>query len=235
MSNKRMNQCETGVLVTKDKPNCFLFGKKSPPPEKTKDLILESAKKHFCEKGFEGTSVRNICCEVGANVSAIKYHFGDKEGLYRECFIQYGEDRLNMATRILSKASSLDDLRLRLKLFAEEFIKDGLNDLHATKMICREIENENPLMQDIFQGTFLKVYNTLVELFIDAQEKGIIRKDTDPLMMASFFFHSLTQSLRMDHIGEKYFKKSLKDNNHKDHFINNTLSVLFDGIKIQEP
>lgn len=221
--------------MTKDKSNCFLFGKKPPPPEKTKDLILESAKKHFCEKGFEGTSVRNICCEVGANVSAIKYHFGDKEGLYRECFIRFGEDRLSMATKILSKATSIEDLHLRLKLFAEEFIKEGLSDLYTTKMVCKEIENENPLIQDIFQGTFLKVYNTLVELLADSQQKGIIRKDTDPLLMASFFFHSLTQSLRMDHIGEKYFKKSLKDPEHKELFIKNTLSVLFDGIKIQEP
>jgi AcrR family transcriptional regulator len=221
--------------VTKDNSNCFLFGKKTPPPEKTKDLILESAKKHFCEKGFEGTSVRNICCEVGANVSAIKYHFGDKEGLYRECFIKYGQDRLSMAAKILSKPTSIEDLQLRLKLFAEEFIKDGLSDIHTTKMVCREIENENPLIQDIFQETFLKVYETLVVIFVDAQHSGIIRKDTDPLMMASFFFHSLTQTLRMDHIAEKYFQKSLKNTEHRDLFIKNTISVLFDGIKIQEP
>ena len=61
---------------------------------------MEEAKKQFCEKGFEGASVRDICDVVKANVSAIKYHFGGKEGLYRECFRSFGEGRLNKATQI---------------------------------------------------------------------------------------------------------------------------------------
>ena len=221
------------MVITKS-DTCFFFGKKTPPSEKTKDVILEAAKKHFCEKGYEGSSVREICCEVGANVSAIKYHFGGKEGLYRECFLRYGEDRLSMATKILAKADSFEDLRLRIRLFAEDFIKEGMQNIHVTKMICREIEIQNPLIDDIFQSTFLKVYQTLVELFVDAQQKGIIKKDIDALIATSIFFNSLTMSLRMDHVGEKYFNHTLKNEEYKDLFINNLLSVLLNGIKNQE-
>lgn len=223
------------VKDIKDKAEkCFFFGKKTPPPEKTKDLILEAAMKHFCEKGYEGTSVREICCEVGANVSAIKYHFGGKEGLYRECFIIYGESRLNIATKIITKAESFDDLRLKLKLFAEDFIREGLLNLNLTKMVCREIEIQNPLVEDIFQSTFLKVYQTLADLMEEARVNGIIRQDVDSLMATSMFFHTMTATLRMDHVGEKYFQKSLKDPAHLEFFINNLLSILLSGIKPQE-
>lgn len=221
--------------MTSEKNNkCFFFGKKTPPLEKTKDLILEAAKKHFCEKGFEGASVRDICCEVGANVSAIKYHFGGKEGLYRECFIKFGEERLTMATRILSGADSVDDLKMRLRIFAEEFIKLGLSEIHSTKMICSEIENQNPMIADIFESTFLKVYQTLVKLISDSQDKGLIRKDVDPLLAGGLFFNSLTQNMRIDHIAEKFYSKSLKDENYKNHFINNLITIIFDGLKTQE-
>lgn len=221
--------------MAQNKPDiCSFFGKKAPPTEKTKDLILEAAKKHFCEKGFEGASVREICCEVGANVSAIKYHFGGKEGLYRECFIRHGESRLNVATQILSKAESFDDLRLKLKLFAEDFIREGLHHLNLTKMVCREIEIMNPLVEDIFQETFLKVYQTLFEIIEGARVNGIIRQDVDALMATSMFFNTMTTSLRMDHIGEKYFSKTLKDPAHQEIFINNLLSILLNGIKNQE-
>ncbi len=213
---------------------CFFFGKKAPASEKTKDLILETAKKHFCEKGYEGSSVRDICSEVGANVSAIKYHFGGKEGLYRECFIGYGQDRLSMATKILAKADSFEDLRLRVKLFAEDFIKESLLNMHTTKMICREIEIQNPLIEDIFQSTFLKVFQALKDMLDDALKKGIIRIDADPQIASSIFFHSLTTSLRMDHISEQYFGKTLKDPVYQEHFINNLISILFNGIKNQE-
>lgn len=212
--------------------NCFFFGKKAPPPEKTKDLILEEAKKHFCEKGYEGASIRDICTGVGANVSAIKYHFGGKEGLYRECFRQFGESRLNSASQILTKVNSLDELRLRLKLFCEDFIKEGLASVHTTKMICREIEIENPLIEDIFQATFLKIYQTVVDFFIDAQEKNIIRKEIDAKDIASFFFHTLTTSIRTNHVGEKYFNRTLRDKNQSEAFINNIITIVLDGSKV---
>jgi AcrR family transcriptional regulator len=213
---------------------CFFFSKKTVPSEKTKDLILEEAKKQFCEKGYEGTSVREICDAASANVSAIKYHFGGKEGLYRECFLHYGEGRLKQSEKILTKSNSIEELKLRVKLFAEDFITEGLENSHITKMICREIEIENPLIQDIFQSTFLKSYSLFADFFIDAQTKGLIRKDIDPHILTSTIFHAITTSLRVDHVGEKYFNRTLKNNLYKEQFINNLIAITFDGIKTQE-
>lgn len=212
---------------------CSFFGKKIIPAD-TRELILTEARKLFSEKGFEGTSIRDICDEAHVNVSAIKYHFGAKEGLYRECFKIYGESRLNSASKILTKANSLEELKLRIKLFCEDFIKEGLENMHTTKMICREIETESPLIDDIFQATFLKVYTTLVEMFEDAKTKKLIREDLDSMIVTSAFFHTLTTSLRLNHIGEKYFHKSLRDPVYSELFINNIIAIFFDGIRIQE-
>jgi AcrR family transcriptional regulator len=221
--------------MMKDSKKCSLFGKKEAvTPDKTRDALLEQARKQFCEKGFEGASIRDICDGAGANVSAVKYHFGGKEGLYRECFRLYGENKLDRATKILTKVSSIDELKLRLKLFAEDFISEGLANMYETKMICRELETENPLIEDIFQETFLKVYVTLVEMIEDARNKKLIREDLDSDIVTSTFFHQLTTSLRFEHVGEKYFNKSLKDKIYLEKFINNTIAIIFDGIKIQE-
>jgi AcrR family transcriptional regulator len=212
---------------------CSFFGKKIIPAD-TRDLIIEEARKHFCEKGFAGASVRDICDGAKVNVSAIKYHFGGKEGLYRECFKIYGESRLNSASKILTKANSVEELKLRIKLFCEDFIKEGLANMYTTKMICREIETENPLIDDIFQDTFLKIYTTLAEMFEDAKTKNLIRNDIDTMIVTAVFFHSLTTSLRVDHVGEKYFNRSLRDPIYAELFINNIITIFFDGIKIQE-
>lgn len=220
--------------MVKDKTDSCFFFKKAIPSEKTKDLILDEAKKQFCEKGYEGASVRDICDAAGANVSAIKYHFGGKEGLYRECFLHYGEVRLMQAQKILTRSDSLEEVKLRVRLFAEDFIKEGLENSHTTKMICREIEIENPLIQDIFQSTFLKVYTTFADFFIDAQSKGFIRKDCDTQIITSIVFHSLTTSLRVDHVGEKYFQRTLKNLEYREAFINNLITIIFNGIQTQE-
>jgi len=220
-------------MVKEKSESCFFF-KKAPPSEKTKDLILEEARKQFSENGFEGTSVRDICDAVGANVSAIKYHFGGKEGLYRECFLHHGRESLQKAEKYLTKSNTVEEAILRLKLFSEEFIKDGVENGQTTKMICREIENQNPIIQDIFETTFLQTYKLFVDFFTDAQNKGLIRKDLNSHFVTSFFFNSLTASMRADHVAEKHFKLTLKNPEYRDQFINNLISIIFDGIKPQE-
>ncbi|MDO9183824.1 MAG: TetR family transcriptional regulator [Bacteriovorax sp.] len=212
---------------------CTFFSRKIIPAD-TRDLILAEARKCFSEKGFEGASIRDICDGAKVNVSAIKYHFGGKEGLYRECFKIYGESRLSSASKILTKANSVEELKLRIKLFCEDFIKEGLENMHTTKMICREIETENPLIDDIFKETFLKIYSTLAEMFEDAKTKNLIRKDVETLIITSAFFHNLTTTIRTNHVGEKFFNRSLRDPIYSELFINNTIAIFFDGIKIQE-
>lgn len=211
------------------KKKCF-FKKEDPSNDNTKNLLLEAARLQFCEKGYAGASLRDICEEAGANVSAVKYHFGGKEELYRECFQIYGESRLNSASTILMSVNSIDELKLLLKLFSEDFLKEGLNNITTTKMICREIETVNPLIEDIFTETFLKIYTNLVNVFEDAKEKGLIRKEVDAMILSSLFFHSITTSLRLDHVGEKYFNRTLKNSDYRQEFINNIISIFLDGI-----
>jgi len=50
----------------------------------TRRRVLEAAGPIFAARGFEATSVRDICDRAGANVSAVNYHFRNKEQLYVE-------------------------------------------------------------------------------------------------------------------------------------------------------
>ena len=49
----------------------------------TRTKILHAAARLFAQKGFSGTSVRQIVAAAGENVAAVNYHFGDKQTLYR--------------------------------------------------------------------------------------------------------------------------------------------------------
>lgn len=52
----------------------------------TKLLIIERASELFALNGFSGTSIRDIAKAADVNVSAINYHFQNKENLYWEVF-----------------------------------------------------------------------------------------------------------------------------------------------------
>src|ERR1700759_5468631 len=53
--------------------------------------IIEVAERLFADKGFDGTSVRDIAEEAGVNVAMISYYFGSKEKLLESLFTYRSE------------------------------------------------------------------------------------------------------------------------------------------------
>ena len=70
----------------------------------TRERLFEAAVTEFSERGYSGASVRQICQRAKANLAAIKYHFGSKDGLYREV--------LRGAAAALADRQELDDTRI---------------------------------------------------------------------------------------------------------------------------
>jgi AcrR family transcriptional regulator len=214
----------------KKSAKCFIFGCKQTPSENTRELILLHAKKSFADYGFEGASLREICTAANANVSAVKYHFGDKEGLFRTCLSEYAESRLAVITHILTPANSEEELKIKLKLFAEDFLNESFNNFDMSRMLFQEIENMNSIMEGIFEGTFLKIYKQLALVLEDAQNKKIISKKINIETTTSIIFHFLSQSFRTHHIAKKFFKKNIKNPEMQKEHIDNLLTILFHGI-----
>jgi AcrR family transcriptional regulator len=56
----------------------------SAAPSETRRRLLEVACRLFADRGVDAVSVRDVCTAAGANVAAVAYHFGGKEGLHLE-------------------------------------------------------------------------------------------------------------------------------------------------------
>ncbi len=56
-----------------------------PPDSSARIHLIDVALPLFGEQGLHGTSTRDIAAAAGKPMSAITYHFGGKDGLYRAC------------------------------------------------------------------------------------------------------------------------------------------------------
>lgn len=68
------------------------------PQSESKRRLLEAAEQLFAERGFEAVSVRDVTKLSKANVAAINYHFGSRDGLIALvvtlCITPVNEERL---------------------------------------------------------------------------------------------------------------------------------------------
>lgn len=96
--------------------------------QKSREKILYVAKKLFSERGFEGTSTREISREAELNISLISYHFGGKENVFLAIFDEFLEKRvfqnLNQepTTDLMSEFTSLLEQVIRLRFDDPEII-----------------------------------------------------------------------------------------------------------------
>ena len=58
----------------------------TPRKTSTRTRLLGAAASVFARKGYGEATVAEICDEAEANISAVNYHFGSKEELYRSAW-----------------------------------------------------------------------------------------------------------------------------------------------------
>lgn len=193
------------------------------------EAILRVAKTEFAAKGFDGTSVKDICDAAGVNVGAISYYFGGKEGLYRSCLEGFGRYRLKSTERILQTPKSIEDVRVRLSLFLEEFIELHFLEPEVSQILHKECTSERAVNRKLFREVFLPTFGHLHRFFKEGIRARLLKRHLDPLVMSAMLFGGIIHVLRTDTIAREYFKVSLKDKNHRKHFVKQAIDQFLMG------
>ncbi|MEO9144426.1 MAG: TetR family transcriptional regulator [Ginsengibacter sp.] len=106
-----------------------------------RETIIESAIKLFSNKGFEGTSVREIAADAGANVALINYYFGSKEKLF-ESVVEY---RASVLKGLFSELFNNKELTAieKLDIIIDKTIERKFSDSQFHHLLHRELSLGN--------------------------------------------------------------------------------------------
>ncbi|UUZ83423.1 TetR family transcriptional regulator [Paenibacillus sp. P26] len=101
--------------------------------------ILFAAKKLFAKQGFDGTSVRQICEEAGANVALVSYYFGGKEKVFQALFESFFPGQ-----RIEQFEEIFKDPAAGLELIVREIIGFSMTDKELSSIVQQEMTIHSP-------------------------------------------------------------------------------------------
>ena len=131
--------------------------------DKTRERILEAAGELFAERGFESTTVRDICQAAGANVAAVNYYFRDKERLYVEAVVRAHRWRLDQATasRLAREhAATARSSPISSSRFSAASL-GGPDDTWRTRLVMREIMQPSAACAEIAQSNIRPQFEIL--------------------------------------------------------------------------
>jgi AcrR family transcriptional regulator len=147
--------------------------------------IIETAEKLFADKGFDGTSVRDIADDAGVNVAMISYYFGSKEKLLEALFTYRAEGTtLKLEAMLKDKEQSpLEKVNTLIEYYIEKFH----NQPCFHKIMSREQVTSKHSATSELISRFKKNNQQLIkELIQEGQKSGDFVKNIDiPILMAT--------------------------------------------------
>lgn len=130
----------------------------------TKQKVIQAASTLFFQKGFDGSSVRDIAHKADVNVSLISYYFKGKQGLLEHAVIHYYESYLEMMEENINayqKESTLDCL----KNLVFNMIYFRLEHYQLSAFIHRELLLDSTFVREMSVTYLAKENHLLSNLF----------------------------------------------------------------------
>jgi AcrR family transcriptional regulator len=191
--------------------------------------IINIAMELFAEKGFEGTSIRELALKANVNIAMVNYYFGTKEKLFEE-MVETKIAGMREKIAVLTDDNSLTEIEkidAIIESYAEQFLSNP--DFH------RVIQQE--MLFSKREGMHEKAISSFIQNtknFSSIIEKGIrkkVFKKVDPPLVFATIIGTLNQVLKSKKIcstflGTNANEDPYKDENLKKRLINHVKQVI---------
>lgn len=145
----------------------------TPPVEDVRDRIVTSALRYFAEKGYAGTSLREIAEAARTTKPMIYYYFKSKEGLYISTLgdlLQQFADAIDQATH------PDDDPCEKLREFADAYLRYFQSQEPHAAFVVREVFGLGAdIMNEFGRNLDERIRSRLTRVLEEGVRQGIFR------------------------------------------------------------
>jgi AcrR family transcriptional regulator len=148
-----------------------------------REHILNVAEELFAEKGFDGTSVRDIAQRAGVNLAMISYYFGSKEKLLESLI----ETRSNYAYGILDELNKDQTLSQwdKVDRLIDFYVDRILNNMAFHTIMWQESTARSEEIKNRTIAIKLRNMEQITKIITDGQQRKLFRKVDIPMTVGT--------------------------------------------------
>ncbi|MBS7254493.1 TetR/AcrR family transcriptional regulator [Flavobacterium branchiicola] len=159
--------------------------------------ILEVAEKLFSEKGFEGTSIRDISKEAKINIAMVSYYFGSKERLLEALILYKTSDlKLQLENLLQENIQPLEKVNKLIEIYISRIcLNKGIYRVLHFELNSKKREKSMIAFTELKKGNLKSVESIITQ----GQAQGVFRKDViipliTPTIIGTFFHFHMNRS-----------------------------------------
>jgi AcrR family transcriptional regulator len=143
----------------------------------TRDRVLQVAQALFAERGYRGTSLRDIARRIGIKAPSLLHHFPSKEQLYLAVLDRIFEGMEEAASTVLMGRDSFQQRTVTAIIGAIDYIALRSDSM---RIIWREMTEESGAGRQLFKRRLPPLFAMGVNFLFQGQRAGEFREEVDP-------------------------------------------------------
>ena len=161
------------------------------PREFDEESVLSAAMDAFWTRGYEATSLSDLCDCTGLHKGSLYQTFGDKHALFMKALEHYADTEFREVAAVAFRSESpLENIRA-----AVQKICDDAGNEKGCMMV--ELAPHDPEVRAALKRFGEQRLRVMTDLIAKAQQAGEVRSDLDPYKMARQLMVTLAGSAAM--------------------------------------
>jgi AcrR family transcriptional regulator len=179
--------------------------------------IIQAAEKLFADRGFDGTSVRDIADMASVNLAMISYYFGSKEKLM-EAMFNYRSQASRLQLESMVQNTALEPMQ-KMELLIDQYIEKLMGNQCFHRVFVREqMVNKNEFIANQIHQLKKKNLELVKQLIQQGQKKGVFVKSVDIPLLMTTMTGTISQLITTEHYyREMNDLQSLSEEEYQEH------------------
>ena len=136
-----------------------------------KEHIISSAIELFAERGFEGTSIRDLAAKADVNIAMINYYFGSKDKLFEAMVVQKASFMREKLEEIAGDKSKSEIEKMDTVI--EAYVNRILSQYHYHRIIHQELMLKQ---REEVHNSIISIFSKNTLIIKNIIEQGIKKK-----------------------------------------------------------